>query len=205
MNNIIKSVKDYYTDKLKQHGPTAAGVDWNSLRSQIERFDQLNKLLPRDREFTLCDIGCGYGALLNYLRTKHNRFKYEGVDISCQMLNAAKVIFYNSPNVFWTEGTEPSQKVDYCLASGIFNVRLETSEEQWQRYLMDSLSMMNKNSYLGYAFNCLSTYSEKKFQRKDLFYCNPLTLFDFCKKEHSKNVSLLHDYNMYEFTIIVRK
>ncbi|MBM3138043.1 MAG: class I SAM-dependent methyltransferase, partial [Chloroflexi bacterium] len=30
-------------------------------------------------------------------------------------------------------------------------------------------------------------------------------LFDYCKVNFSKNVALLHDYKLYDFTIIVRK
>ena len=38
-----------------------------------------------------------------------------------------------------------------------------------------------------------------------LFYADPCFFFDHCKKHFSKNVALLHDYGMYEFTILVRK
>jgi hypothetical protein len=30
-------------------------------------------------------------------------------------------------------------------------------------------------------------------------------LFDLCKRRYSRNVALLHDYEIYEFTILVRK
>ena len=32
-----------------------------------------------------------------------------------------------------------------------------------------------------------------------------LFFFDFCKRNFSRNVALLHDYGLYDFTIIVRK
>jgi len=41
--------------------------------------------------------------------------------------------------------------------------------------------------------------------RPDLYYADPLFLFDFCKQNFSKNVALLHDYRLYDFTLIVRK
>ena len=39
----------------------------------------------------------------------------------------------------------------------------------------------------------------------DLFYADPLHLFDRCKRTYSRFVTLLHDYPLYEFTIIVRR
>ena len=38
-----------------------------------------------------------------------------------------------------------------------------------------------------------------------LYYADPCALFDRCKRCYSRNVALLHDYDLYEFTILVRK
>ena len=38
-----------------------------------------------------------------------------------------------------------------------------------------------------------------------LFYADPGELFDHCKRRYSRWVALLHDYGLYEFTILVRK
>jgi len=59
----------------------------------------------------------------------------------------------------------------------------------------------------GFSFNMLTRYSDadRMAQRPDLFYGDPLFFFDFCKCEFSRNVALLHDYGLYDFTILVRK
>jgi hypothetical protein len=41
--------------------------------------------------------------------------------------------------------------------------------------------------------------------RNYLYYADPCALFDLCKRRYSKHVALLHDYGLYEFTILVRK
>jgi hypothetical protein len=51
----------------------------------------------------------------------------------------------------------------------------------------------------------LSTYSDPEKRRDDLFYADPLDMFDWCKRRFSPRVSLLHDYPLFEFTMIVRK
>ena len=61
------------------------------------------------------------------------------------------------------------------------------------------------DSNKGFAFNCLSSYSDLDKQSTKLFYANPLELFDVCKKKYSDNVSLIHNYGLYEFTILVNK
>lgn len=37
-----------------------------------------------------------------------------------------------------------------------------------------------------------------------LYYADPYALFDVCKR-YSNNVALLHDYDLYEFTMLVRE
>ena len=64
---------------------------------------------------------------------------------------------------------------------------------------------MNANSLKGFAFNCLTSYSDPEKMRADLFYPNPCQVFDHCKTKFSRHVALLHDYGLYEFSILVRK
>jgi hypothetical protein len=40
--------------------------------------------------------------------------------------------------------------------------------------------------------------------RDDLFYADPLALFEHCRTRFSRRVALLHDYPLYEFTLLVR-
>ena len=44
--SILGRVADYYSDKVRQHGETARGVDWNSTESQKTRFDRLLEIVP---------------------------------------------------------------------------------------------------------------------------------------------------------------
>jgi len=38
-----------------------------------------------------------------------------------------------------------------------------------------------------------------------LYYADPIFLFEHCRRTFSRFVSLIHDYPLYEFTILVRK
>ena len=94
---------------------------------------------------------------------------------------------------------------DYGLASGIFNVKLGHSDKEWQTYFYDNLHLLNQVSLKGFSFNCLTSYSDPDKMSAKLFYPNPGVIFDYCKQNFSRNVALLHDYDLYEFTILVRK
>ena len=64
---------------------------------------------------------------------------------------------------------------------------------------------MNSKSKHAFSFNLLTKYSDKEFMQDYLYYADPLFYFDYCKRNYSKNVALLHDYYQYDFTILVRK
>lgn len=169
------------------------------------RFDQLIRVIDGDEQFSINDVGCGYGALLETLVTKYDQFSYHGNDISQQMVAAARQNCKDYRNATFTVSDKPPGKSDYSVASGIFNVRFNNSDDDWMKYLQETLEVLNEASTRGFSFNCLTSYSDSEKMRDDLFYTNPCTIFDYCKRNFSKQVALLHDYALYEFTIIVRK
>ncbi len=209
--SITDSVADYYSNKLNSFGATARGVDWNSLESQELRFIQLLRLLPEpnnsDNIFVILDYGCGFGAQYSFMEKLYkNNFKFIGYDISYDMIHQAKQLYNHKPNAVWINCINQLQEdIDYVTASGIFNVRLNFSNTEWQEYIAETLNIFDKLGKRGFAFNMLTSYSDKEYMRNDLYYADPLFYFDYCKKRFSKNIALLHDYNLYEFTIIVRK
>lgn len=87
---LLGEVASYYSEKLMQYGETPQGVDWNGEEGQILRFEQLCKIIATPEPFSLNDIGCGYGALLDFLEKKYQAFSYVGIDVSEKMIQAAK-------------------------------------------------------------------------------------------------------------------
>jgi len=191
--------------KLKKHGTNHKGVDWKSLESQELRFVKLFELIDkREPAFDVLDYGCGYGALLDYLNIHYKNFIYSGYDISEQMIFNAKLIF-RSKAYTWYTNLDNKKKFSYVVASGLFNVKLSYTEGEWKDYIIETLDKINFISNKGFSFNILSTFSDKEKMTDKLFYADPSFLFNHCKKKYSKHVSLLHDYPLYEFTIIVKK
>lgn len=203
--DILNEVATYYADKLAAHGATPQGVDWNGEKSQILRFGQLTKIIRRAEGFSINDVGCGYGALYDYLREKYHDFTYTGCDVASDMINAALDRHATVPNTLFVAAASPPQGGDYGIASGIFNVKLQRTDTEWWDYLESTLDMLDRTSQLGFAFNCLTSYSDGDKMRDYLYYADPCSVFDLCKRKYSRHVALLHDYGLYEFTILVRK
>ncbi len=203
--DLLADVAEYYTALLAQHGDTPRGVDWNGPESQGLRFTQLARLISQPGKFSLHDLGCGYGALYDFLITCYADFDYMGFDISSDMIKRARARLTGRQNVGFSNETRPSTVADYCVASGIFNVRLNHDDAIWRRHVEATIDLMHRTSRRGFAFNCLTSYSDAEKMKDYLYYGDPGTWFDYCKRRCSRDVALLHDYGLYEFTIIVRK
>ncbi len=205
MSVIEHKVQEYYDEKLRAHGATARGVDWKSPESQELRFAQLAKLIDATGRFSINDYGCGYGALVDFLARSGYDFLYTGFDISTEMIAQAEALHAHTDEIRFISGRDQLAPGDYTVASGIFNVKLNTGDDAWKQYMLEILDTMNSLSRRGFAFNALTKYSDAEFMRSSLYYADPLFFFDYCKTKYSKFVTLLHDYPLYEFTILVRK
>jgi len=201
----LGEISRYYTGKLVAHGASAQGVDWNSPESQRLRFEQLVRVCGTEADFQVNDIGCGYGAFCDYLRSLGRKCDYLGVDISEAMIGKAEALHAGQPGCRFLAGQHADRQADYTVASGIFSVRLSAGDGEWHAHLLRTLDEMDAGSRRGFAFNCLTKYSDAEHMKDYLFYADPCELFDFCKKRFSRNVAVLHDYGLYEFTILVRK
>ena len=204
-DEVHRRIVAYFEQTLCEHGAAARGVDWNSEASQVLRFRQLLRLVDNGTAFSITDIGCGYGALADHLLNLNARFEYFGLDISEDMIAAATARHPDRAGITFAQGSVPDRPREYCVASGIFNIKLDTPGEEWLAYVLRTLDVMHEFSAKGFAFNMLTTYSDADRMRSDLYYANPLEIFDHCKCHYSRNVALLHDYGLYEFTILVRK
>jgi SAM-dependent methyltransferase len=204
-DNILERVRDCFDSKLVIHGTTPEGVYWNSVEAQEIRFAQLLKVINSVGRFSLLDYGCGYGALAGYLRQGQYDVHYAGFDISAAMIDQALETNGAMENCRFTSDEHLLESADYVVESGIFNLKLDSALDAWTGHVLGTLDRMNSLAVKGMAFNMLTKYSDADRMRSDLFYADPCFFFDYCKRNYSRNVVLLHDYELYDFTILVRK
>ena len=199
---ILDDVEAYYSGKFAEHGATPRGVDWRDAASQRTRFEQLERALDGLEGASLLDYGCGYGALREYLHGERVH-RYTGFDISEPMLEHARRTA--TDGAVFTSDRNALSAYDVVVASGIFNVRMDRPDTEWSTYVASTLAEMNALATRSFAFNMLTRYSDPDRMRPDLFYADPGEMFSMCVSRFSRWVALLHDYGLYEFTIVVRK
>lgn len=205
ISSISGTVSRYYADRLASHGATPRGVDWNGAESQELRFRQFLRLPGlRDAE-SLIDLGCGYGALLRFLRAAGFRGSYLGVDLAAEMVASATAAHAADRSARFVVGGAPPETAEFVVASGIFNVRVDVPDADWHAHMREVIARMAARSRSGLAYNCLTTYSDPPLRRPHLYYGDPAHWFDHAKREIAPNVALLHDYGLYEFTLLIDK
>jgi len=207
LDKALKTYKDYFNQKIETYGARPEGVDYNGLKAQQLRFEQLIKIIEPAQPFSVLDYGCGYGALFDFLHEKKWQFEYYGFDMLEKMVLAGRESHKDFANVRFHHLEDELIPADYLIASSIFNNKFEAIEEEWQSMVVQTLQRMNELCIKGFSFDMLTKYSDadRMAQRPDLFYGDPLFFFDLCKRKFSRNVALLHDYGLYDFTILVRK
>jgi SAM-dependent methyltransferase len=206
MDDDFASIDKLYTNNLAEYGPDSRAVGWNSRESQMLRFNKLNKILPKNSEpISINDYGCGYGAHLSHLlENGWSVSKYNGYDVSSEMLNMLRASHsaVNTEVINVINSSKVSTYADYSLVSGTFNVLSETSIENWENFIKSTLLDLKKFSKKGFSFNLLSTYVD--WQKDGLYYADPKEWFHFCKTQISSKVTLIHDYDLFEWTILCR-
>jgi SAM-dependent methyltransferase len=204
---VSHQIDHYYQGNLSKHGASAQGVGWKNEEAQQIRFDQLLKVIYTQGKFSINDAGCGVGDLSGYLRDRFPETLYFGYDLMAEMIDEAKNKYPENDfqKFFLIDQLSQMGSADYSVASGILNLKFDCAESQWKNYIVETISTLNEKSNLGFAFNALTKYSDKEFMKPELYYTDPLWLFDYCKTHFAKNVALLHDYNQYDFTILVKK
>jgi SAM-dependent methyltransferase len=202
---LIHDVERYYSDKVSRFGATPQGVDWNGEAGQVLRFERLLAVIADERApISLNDYGCGYGGLYDLLRTREQAIDYTGYDVSEPMVRAARERQAEGPGIRFVQERAELPVADYTVASGIFNVRQRSDPAAWEDYVLRTIEDMVAVSRRGVAFNALTAHSDPEFMRGDLYYADPAALVDHCLRRYSRNMVLDHDYDLYEFTLIVR-
>ena len=144
-----------YRNRLASMGNTAQGVFWRSQSSQFARFNALLSLVHQlrgDKPTTIADIGCGYGAMLDFINASSNfqHIEYRGVDINRAMIAACHKKFPQQTGIF-SVGSKPHDMVDFCLFSGTFNLTHSDDPAMWNNYIFSSLTRCMKHTCLLYT------------------------------------------------------
>ncbi|HEX2053877.1 MAG TPA: class I SAM-dependent methyltransferase [Actinomycetota bacterium] len=201
--DALAGVERLYTAGCKQYGPTPRSVGWRDEESQRLRFAKLAQVLDSSggSPVTVNDLGCGYASFFTFLDEVLGRdmVRYNGYDLSEAMVEAARRLTDDRANL--VQSAEATEVADYSFASGPFNVKGDSTYSDWRDYVEESILQLAGKSQRGLAFNLLTTFVD--YRQDDLFYGDPAHFLSFCKSRISRYVTLLHDYPLYEWTMLV--
>jgi SAM-dependent methyltransferase len=204
--DTLNQLRQFFDDKIKAHGPTGEGVGWKDTAAQRARYAQLLHLFePTVLRFSVIDYGCGAGALAGYIAEQGYQMDYLGYDMTPASVEAARAAHGHLPGVRFTADERDLRPVDYVVGCGLFSMRLNTPDDEWHAYMLRMIERLWSLSTRGIVFNSLTSYSDPAYMRPELFYPDPMQVFDFCKRTLSRNVALYHDYDLYDWTMVVRR
>tara|TARA_B100001248_G_scaffold256061_1_gene236592 strand:+ start:197 stop:841 length:645 start_codon:yes stop_codon:yes gene_type:complete len=168
------SINRAYKSRLKLCGHNAEGVFWRNQSTQIARFEMLLRITndaSPNAKTTIADIGCGYGAMLNFIEQSpySKSILYNGVDINRSMIKACWNNFPEKTHLFKV-GRKASTEVDFSLFSGTFNLCFLNNHQIWETYIFSNLKQSWLKSKFGIVLNLLC---EKKANIKNqIYYAN---------------------------------
>jgi len=197
-----------YSAQLIEHGACHTGVLWLDKSSQRRRFTEFLYLLDDknpDTGFTVNDLGCGYGALFEFLADElpGSVSDYHGYDICPDMVAAAQMRI-NDCRARFDLADAADMCCDYSFASGTFNMMADADTEVWTAYVKQTLLALWEKSARGLAFNLLDAGAVNTHQPW-LYYTRREEFLDFCCSSLSPNVEWYHASYAPDYTLLVRR
>ncbi|MBP7860908.1 class I SAM-dependent methyltransferase [bacterium] len=186
---------EHFLPLIDKHGNTHEAVNWGSLNGQKLRFKVLlDPFLAAQQSFSLLDVGCGLGHMLDYIVERGINFNYHGIDVVDEMVEQARQHHPEKSMLFENTRIEDSrvEKHDIVIASGIFFLACD------KKRMQDLITRLFSLCKVGIAFNSLSTKSTTKDPSE--FYADPAEVLDFCLKITPRCI-LRHDYLPNDFTV----
>lgn len=206
-SELLAPVAAAFERRLKLHGVGPSAVFWNNFEGQQLRFELLIGVMEDDvrrRKISINDLGCGYGALFEFLQymPPMEGGRFFGYDISAEMIKAARRRV-SDPRAQFYESSIAVHVADYSFASGAYNMKQTAGEEEWNDYVKESLRRLWSKSTKGMAFNMLNDQREKI--EDWLYYADSQDFLDFCRTALSPNAILVDSHPLKEWTILIRR
>ncbi|WP_181850432.1 class I SAM-dependent methyltransferase [Thalassospira profundimaris] len=163
----------------------------------ITRFSEADNI-------DILDLGCGYGGLYEYMTTHWNErpkeFRYKGIDISGDMISAAKTA---NPDIDFEQRdvlTDPlaNNRHGFVIMNGLFTEKQSMSFDEMFEFTKAMLKIAYDTCINGIAFNVMSKNVD--WEREDLFHLSIDSLAKFLSEHLTRDFVIRSDYKLYEYT-----
>ncbi|MBY6266505.1 methyltransferase domain-containing protein (plasmid) [Azospirillum sp. 412522] len=190
----LAAVQDHYDRALSIHGATPDGV--NVPDAAYHRRMQgraagltLHAVAGMGSDWTVNDVGCGYGALFERLSGDllPHGVRYHGYDISPGMIAAARERQGGDPRAVFAVSSVALWPADCSVALGTFSFTLGHGRAGWRRYVEAQLLAMARMSRRAVIASFLWRDGE------NLFGIGPDDLLPFVRRHLSDRAEALGD------------
>jgi len=201
--SMLVPVMGAYRRRYRSNGATPKGVFWSNADTVRKRFEVLCRVFdPGDiarGEASITDLGCGYGALYDFLKSHPiiRGGEYRGYDICESLLDACKIRI-KDPRASFHLNMRATMPADYSIVSGTFNLKLHANEADWLRYVQASLKSLWQQTDKALAFNMLDNADADPME--GLFFADREAFEAFCRDNLSNDVTVVTDYGLSDFT-----
>lgn len=196
-----QKVIDRYTERYQKFGYDPKTLGWLKGKQEL-RFSILTSQIDLEGK-SVCDIGCGFGDLNGFLRSKLQQYSYFGIDMVESLIKEANMRYANDKVHFQCGDflKEEIPEFDYAIASGIFNFKLEGEDNYTyiENVIRKALSLCKE----GLAFDFLSDKVDY-FNYEHTFHSSPEQILSIAYK-YTRNVVLRNDYMPFEFSVFLFK
>lgn len=200
---VTKKLKEHYEAIFSTNGPSARGVDWGSDEAKLHlRYAKMLAVIQEDCRAvpSLLDVGCGFGGLLGYARSRGIVLDYTGIDVAENMIDWARSSFKNAQFICgdFLE-CKFSRKFDYVVCNGILTQKLDIPGIVMDQFAAKLIRKMYSLCERGIAFNVMTT--KVNFFSNNLYYRSPVELLAWCLNEITPYFRVDHAYPLFEYTV----
>ena len=198
-----------YSARYKKLGRDVKSLGWGDIYQQQYRFDRVLDNIECNNK-TILDIGCGFGDLYLFMKSRNiNPKKYTGWDINQDLIDEANRQKYNNSEFLvvnlLNQGID--MQADIVVMLGLLNYNLNNENDNFE-YSKIMIKKAFNNCKDKLVVDFLSINLSKEYPKEDfIFYHNPSDVLKFALTL-TNNVSLLHNYNAIpqkEFMLILEK
>ena len=199
-------INNSYTNRLMKYGNSPQGLFWKNSFTQIHRFELIINALNKYynlKKFTICDIGCGYGKLLEFLRNNLNKstFQYQGCDLNDKLITHCRKNYSDNNSKFYKKSL-PKGIVDFSVMSGTFNLSVTDDIKIWEKYILNNLTKIWKHTSKIMAFNLL--HQNQKEIKQGLYYTNKNWIKNICEQHFGKTEIIFSSILPKDILLIVK-
>ena len=203
---IEYKINNSYANRLTKYGNSPQGLFWKNSFTQVHRFELIINALEKDytlNEFKICDIGCGYGKFLEFLKCRLNEssFNYEGCDLNSNLIDFCKKKYINKNFKFY-KNSSPKGNIDFSVMSGTFNLCVTNNINLWEKYLLENLTSIWKKTTKIMAFNLL--YHHERKIEQGLYYTNKNWIKNVCEERFGETEIIFSSILPKDILIVIK-